>query len=239
MTAALPRVAVATITLVRTPGEDALLRSSLSALARTRLPVFVADGGSGAEFVEFLGSLPSVQCVAPDRRGLIGQVSAAMRAAASSGAEYVLYTESDKQAFFEDRLHAFIQRATVDASVAIAGRSAESYATFPPLQRYTEGVINTLTGDVIGVAGDYSYGPFVVHRDLALLAHEAPDDLGWGWRHLLFASAHRRGRAVRVLVDDHPCPPDQREEDEGERLHRLTQLAQNVRGLALALGVRS
>jgi hypothetical protein len=58
-----------------------------------------------------------------------------------------------------------------------------------------------------------------------------PEGMGWGWRPYAFAQAARRGLRVLHLVDDHPCPTDQRAEDDDERTHRLRQLSQNILGL--------
>ena len=56
-------------------------------------------------------------------------------------------------------------------------------------------------------------------------------NLGWGWRHAVFHAAHRGGLRVEHVIDDYPCPPDQRVEDDAERTHRLRQLSDNIRGL--------
>jgi hypothetical protein len=230
-------LAIATMTLVRDPEEAPLLRRSMEALARTGLPVFVSDGGSGEGLVAFLRSLPNVSTVAPAAAGLVGQVRASLAAAARSGAPFVLYTESDKQNFFDTSLRAFIDRTPRHGSpgVTLAARSERALATFPPMQRFTETTINELCGQLLGEPGDYSYGPFVLPSDLVAYVDRAADDLGWGWRHFIFAIAHRLGRTIRLDAGDHACPEDGRPEDEGDRLHRLRQLAQNVRGLEAGL----
>jgi hypothetical protein len=230
-------IAIATMTLVRDAEEELLLRRSMEALARHGRRVFVSDGGSGDAFVAFLGSLPSVTVVAPAARGLVGQVRGSLAAAVRSGARSVMYTESDKQAFFESSLHTLIDMIPSGEStgLALAARSEEALSTFPSIQQFTEGVINDLCRRFFGASGDYSYGPFVLPADLVRYIDRAPDDLGWGWRHFLFSVAHRLGRRVRHAAGDYECPDDQRREDDRERLHRLRQLAQNVRGLEAGL----
>lgn len=232
-----PEVAVATVTLVREPREDALLRRALGSLARLNLPLFVCDGGSGGDFLAFLRSLPRTTVVEPVERGLVGQVRAAIAAAGTADVPFVLYTESDKQEFFERRLLRFLREAAVEADpgVVLAARSDAAFRTFPPSQQFTEGTINQLCGEFVGAPGDYSYGPFLVRRDLAAHVDRATTDLGWGWRHMLFAIAHRFATRIVHVADDHTCPEDQRGEDDAERLHRLRQLAQNVNGLLAGL----
>ena len=115
-------VAVATMTLVRDEDEEPLLRHSMEALARVGRPVFVSDGGSGDGFVSFLRSLPNVTAVEAGGTGLVGQVRGSLAAAARSGARFVLYTESDKQEFFETRLPAFIGHLGADERMFGRGR---------------------------------------------------------------------------------------------------------------------
>ena len=141
-------VAVATITLARDPGEEKLLRVALTTLAKHQRPVFVCDGGSGGEFVEFMRELPGVHLVSPAEPGLVGQVRASLRAAASVGNEFVLYTESDKVDFFERYLSGFLSTAETAraAGCVLASRSAAAFSTFPATQQDTEGSINHLCG---------------------------------------------------------------------------------------------
>lgn len=230
-------LAVATVTLVREPAEDALLRRALGSLARLDLRLFVCDGGSGPGFREFLHSLPRTTVVEPIEKGLVGQVRASTAAARDSGAPFILYTESDKQDFFERRLSSFLRHAPRegDPGVVLAARSDAAFATYPPAQQFAEGTINRLCGEFLRTAGDYSYGPFLMRRDLAVHVDRAMTDLGWGWRHMLFAIAHRLGTRIAHVAGDHTCPEEQRVEDDAERLHRLRQLGQNVNGLLAGL----
>ena len=232
-----PATAVATVTLVREPREGELLRRALTLLARFELPLVVCDGGSGQDFVAFLRSLPRTTVVDAVERGLTGQVRAALSAASASGPRFVLYTESDKEEFFERRLSGFLEHAPTadDPGVVLAARSDAAFATFPAMQRFAEGTINRLCGEFLGAKGDYSYGPFLLRRDLTVHVNSAGQDLGWGWRHLVFAVAARLGERIVHVADHHACPADQRGEDDVQRLHRLRQLGQNVNGLLAGL----
>src|SRR2546423_4022954 len=231
------QTAVATITLVRPACEAPLLRSSLERLSRERMPLVVADGGSPAEFVEFVRALPGATLAPPPERGLVPQVRASLGAAAARTTPFVLYTEPDKEFFFENRLAEFIRRAPDGdgIGIVIAARSEESFDTFPAFQRFTESTINRLCGDYVERAGDYSYGPFLLHRDLVPHVQHVSTNAGCGRRPFLFATAHRLGLKVVHIVADCPCPHDQRSEDDHERVHRLRQLGQNIDGLVQAM----
>ncbi len=226
-------VSVATITWARTEDEEAVLCGSLTALSETGLRVSVADAGTNASFTRFLRSLPGFVVTVPGERGLVAQVKASLDAAARFEMPFVLYTEPDKEVFFAGPLADFIGRAEAerDTGVVLAARSEASFNTFPPMQRYTEGVINHLCGELIGRVGDYSYGPFLLNRGLLPTLAELPPKTGWGWRPFVFLAAHRRKLRVSHIVGDYSCPPDQREEDDEERAHRLRQLGENISGL--------
>jgi hypothetical protein len=226
-------VSVATIAWARTEAEEALLRRSLKRLSETGLPTSIADAGTNPGFTEFLHSCPGFVVTSGRERGLVAQVTASLNAASHFDTPFVLYTEPDKEAFFAGPLADFIARADAEADVGVvlAARSAAAFSTFPRMQRYTEGVINHLCGELIGCAGEYSYGPFLVNRLLLPALAQLPADTGWGWRPFLFLAARRRGFRVAHITGEYACPPDQREEDDAERAHRLRQLRENIAGL--------
>ena len=230
-------ICIATITWARDKSEEDLIHRSLTALSATALPIVVADGGSSQEFLSTLGRVPRLTMTEPEARGLIPQIKASLSAAANLRPRFILYVESDKQMFFAQKLGRFLRDAPSagDVGVVMAARDEDSFATFPRTQQIAESAINTLTGDFVGTPGDYSYGPFLLHPSLAEHVDRLPADVGWGWRHFLFAVAARRGLRVIHVVDDLPCPEDQREEDAAERSHRLKQLTQNVSGLLLGI----
>jgi len=229
-------IAVATMTWARDAREDALLRESLHALAGLGAPVFVTDGGSGEAFTDFLGSLPDFRVCDPAGRGPWAQVRRSLLSAYECGRRFVLYTEPDKTDFFLRNLREFVSAAPGGDGVGVilASRSAESFATFPEFQRRTEEAINLCCAEVVGARFDFSYGPFLMNRELVPRLAPAPDDVGWGWRPYAFGTARRLGYRVESLVRELPCPPGQREDDPRERLYRMRQLAEGVGGLILS-----
>jgi hypothetical protein len=102
----------------------------------------------------------------------------------------------------------------------------------------TETTINNCCKEVIGKEMDYCYGPFLFNSSLVTGLDALPETCGWGWRPYLFAIAHRKGLSVEAFEAGFECPPDQREEDEKERLYRMKQLTQNIEGLLLATAVQ-
>jgi hypothetical protein len=229
-------LSIATITWARTDREERLLRDALAALARMGMPVSVADGGSGSAFLDFLRRLPNVTLAAARGRGLVAQVKASLSRALEHDTPCVLYTEPDKLWFFEQKLASFVEQATDDEGVGVvlAARSDASFGTYPPLQQYTERTLNHLCGEWLGYHADYTYGPFVMRRALAEHVSSVDDSLGWGWRIYAVGAARRLGYRIAQVVDDFPCPVDQHDEGERERIHRLRQLAENIQGLLLS-----
>ena len=226
-------VAVATITWAKSAGEEARLSRSLGVLAAAGLPVAVADRGTSPPFARRLEGMPGFRLTVPREPGLVAQVKASVALAATFGTPFILYVEPDKELFFAARLRDFLRGALepADAGVVIAERSRESFATFPDMQRYTEGVVNHLCGQLLERPGDYVYGPFLLSRRLLPHVEQIDGRLGWGWRPHTFLAAHRQGLRVRGVTGDYPCPPDQRHEDAADRMHRIRQLSENILGL--------
>jgi hypothetical protein len=226
-------VAVATMTWARSPAEEALLARSLHQLAAADMPVAVADTGSIPRFTDTLRARAGLHLTVPRERGLVAQVQASVQLATTFGRPFILYVEPDKHDFFEDGMQDFLRRAPAgdDVGVVLASRSAASFATFPPMQRFTEDVINSLLAQLLTIPGDYSYGPFLMHRRMVPHVMGISGTLGWGWRHSTFAAAHRAGLRVLHVAGEYVCPPDQRTEGEDERRHRMRQLSQNILGV--------
>jgi hypothetical protein len=226
-------VTVATMTWARSAAEADLVERGLSALHRLGLHVTVADRGTDAAFLARLNTRSGLDVTVTTRPGLVAQIQDSFALAARHDTRFLLYTEPDKLPFFETGLPAFVREAPADEDVGIviAARSPRSFDTFPPMQRYTETVVNDLCARMIGAATDYCYGPFLMHRSLVAHIAALPQQLGWGWRPSTFLAARRQGLRVVARMDDYPCPPDQRDEDDRERAHRLQQLSDNVLGL--------
>ena len=227
-------VAVATITRARDRDEERLIAAALRRLSRSALPIAVADGGSSARFLESLRRLRGVTFVTPKHHGLISQVQASVESAHRTGRTFILYTESDKNRFFDRALVDFVRRAPHHAGIVLAARSEAGFKTFPPIQRLTESTANELCSTAIGATMDYFYGPFLMHRRLAAHVARAPLTLGWGWRPFLFATAHHLGYRIEAVVGDYRCPVTQRGEGDAEKKHRVRQLTENVLGIFTA-----
>ena len=159
-----------------------------------------------------------------------------LRVAVDSGADFIFYTEPDKKLFFNGKLFDFLLKSPSkeNVGVVIAARSAESFATFPVFQQYTETVINNLCSEIIGEQGDYTYGPFLLNRKLTGCLDLASNEVGWGWRPFLFSMAKRKGCQIVRIENDYPCPLEQREDNASERIYRMMQLSQNIDGLVLS-----
>jgi hypothetical protein len=226
-------IAIATMSWARTDDEETRLSRALTRLCDLGVPVCLSDRGTSGRLTERLTRLPNLRMATP-AAGLVTQVQSSIRLAGTLGCGWILYTEPDKEDFFDGGLGEFIANApsSSDVGVVLASRTADSFQSFPPMQRETEEIINHLISDQIGVSGDYSYGPFLFSRTLLADVLSLPSHLGWGWRHATFLAAHRRGLRVLHAAGDFRCPPDQREESDADRRHRLIQLSQNVLGLA-------
>lgn len=168
---------------------------------------------------------------------LINQLGIAFEKAGQTSADFILYTEPDKRSFFIDGVHLLVQQLenlTHPApGLIIAARSEDDFATFPSGQRAAETIMNELYGEALGVQGDYTYGPMLIHKELLKCFRLVPEEMGWGWRFYMMAIARQLGRTIHLCAVPGPCPPAQRSEDRTRsRRYRLGQLLENVSGLA-------
>jgi hypothetical protein len=232
----LAQLCIATISWARDEGEEKLLRESLNHLARLNVPIFVTDGGSPDSFLQYLRSLPQVTLLSAATKGVFYQAQNSVQAAYEHGAQWILYTEPDKVDLFAtlpDMLQEQIQMRS-DSGVCLLSRSAAAFATFPSFQQMTETAINCCCRELVGLDVDYTYGPFVFNRVLSPTLESIRENLGWGWRPYLFTMAKSMGLQVRSVETGVACPHDQRKDSPSERIYRMKQLEQNIRGLVLA-----
>lgn len=118
--------------------------------------------------------------------------------------------------------------------VVLASRSIDGLQSFPAFQQMTEATINNCCAEVIGHIADYTYGPFVLNKNVVTYMQALPLDIGWGWRPYAFNIAARLGLSIGTYVSDFLCPADQQNDDAQERIYRMKQLTQNVQGLVLS-----
>ena len=123
------------------------------------------------------------------------------------------------------------------SGIFLASRSVGGFATFPSFQKMTETTINNCCAEVIGKPLDFTYGPFLLNSNLVPYLDLVKEDVGWGWRPYTFIIASRLGYNVDAYVSDFFCPGDQRDDDPKERIYRMRQLEQNIRGIVLAAGI--
>lgn len=228
---------IATISWARNEEEENELRASLQLLSAIGIPVCITDGGSGKSFVDFVKSLPGFSVFTA--KGLWTQAKNSIAEAAKKGAKMILYTEPDKLEFFSEHLHRFIESIAVNENIGVvmASRSADGFASFPAFQQMTETTINNCCREVTGKQTDYCYGPFLFNTQLLPHLEKLPENIGWGWRPFVFAIAHRLSLSVDSYTADFNCPPNQRSDDEKERLYRMRQLTQNIEGILLATSI--
>jgi hypothetical protein len=232
-------VSIATITLARDEKEEQLLRNSLRELAKLEIPVFITDGGSQASFLAFLKGFSHFKISEAKVKGVWEQAKTSLFQAFEAGTKFIFYTEPDKYDFFHSSISAMLHRIQTDekSGVVTASRSAVGFNTFPDFQRMTETTINNCCSEIIGGNFDYTYGPFLLNRELVPFLKLVNEDIGWGWRPYMFSVANRLGFRVDPYIGDFACPAEQRQDSGAERIYRMRQLAQNIQGIVLSASV--
>lgn len=233
------RIIIATITLARNEAEETELKESLETLVSLNIPVVVADGGSTPYFLSFLDTLPGVTVLPNKTGGVWPQAKASVKAAAQMDKPFIFYTEPDKKEFFKSGLMQMIAQIETrqTTGVVLASRSEEAFASFPTFQQRTEATINSCCEEVTGLQTDFCYGPFLLTKNLAPYLDLVNEDIGWGWRPYVFGVAHRLNYDLHPITGDFFCPQQQRADNPKERIYRMKQLEQNIRGLVLSTNV--
>jgi len=229
-------ICIATITWARNEAEERLLEESLQQLAKLNIPVMITDGGSGPAFLEFIRTFPHFTLLTATQKGVQAQVSNSLSVAFETGSPFIFYTEPDKKDFFSNSLLQIITEIETAETMGVimASRAASAFSSFPLFQQMTETTINNCCAEIINKNFDYTYGPFVLRSALVPYLKQVNTDIGWGWRPYIFNIANRLGYNVEAAEGDFNCPPDQRKDDAKERIYRMRQLEQNIRGLVLS-----
>jgi hypothetical protein len=166
------------------------------------------------------------------------QIRTALSAARRLNPEFILYSEPDKEWFFQNKLGDFLKNLTSSPSVGIvvASRSQPSLETYPTYQQRTESIMNDLCATTIGQIGDFVYGPMLIRPHLVPYLENCATSLGWGWRLFILVITHRLGLEIQMSIHELPCPEyDRNENTLKDQIYRLSQLEQNVRSISLAL----
>ncbi|MEJ7740867.1 MAG: hypothetical protein WKF97_25905 [Chitinophagaceae bacterium] len=232
-------LSIATITWARDEEEEKLLRKSVEQLGKLDIRVFITDGGSNTGFLEFLRGFPQFVLAEAKTSGLWAQAKSSLLKAYESGSAFILYTEPDKYQFFSNGLKPMFDGLIVDDQTGIitASRSVAGLASFPAFQQMTETTINNCCAEITGHQYDYSYGPFLMNRQLIPYLLQLQEEIGWGWRPFCFVAAHRLGYRLEEWISDFLCPAEQQEDNPIERVYRMHQLSQSVKGIVLATSI--
>ena len=230
-------IGIATIAWARNEEEENTLRSSLMQLAALNIPVYITDGGSSENFLSFLRGLAGFTVF--HARSLWPQAKTSITEAYKSGAEFIFYTEPDKEEFFSQHLQSMFEAINVEdkTGIVLVSRSKKGFDSFPFFQQMTETTINRCCAEIIGREADYCYGPFLLSSQLLPYLELLNENCGWGWRPFAFAIAHRLGLKVESYQGDFMCPADQRQDNQQERIYRMKQLAQNINGIVEATAI--
>ena len=225
-----------TVTLARSPAEEEHILNSIRVISTFQIPIIILDGGSREEFLNKLKSIPNVFCMVKKKEGYFGQIKECLLQASKRGYPFIIYTESNKLDFFKQSLKEFINQSQKiihsdpKTGVILASRDKNSLATFPPLQRMTEIMMNQLLSYFLQDDNqiDYTYGPRIINREVLPYLFNVKEDLGWGWISFILLVSKKLGKPIRSILVETPCPKEERIENASEEIIRLKKFQDNI-----------
>lgn len=234
---------VATITLARDAAEAKLILNTLTKLSNKDISTIYATDGGSAEpgFVDSLKKIKKLHLFQDKDGGLFNQVKRSLSDALKNNCQAILYLESNKEWFVEERLEKFLNRSQAiikergsNFGIIVAGRTDKSFQSFPEVQQKEEAKTNERLSALTGCDFDYCYGPRIISMELVQRVLEIDTDIGWGWLCVPVVLASKLGRSIDQVELDLFCPKDEQIETEKDIKLRQAQREQHFLAIDLA-----
>lgn len=235
---------VSTITWARDRKEEKLLYDSLSALSGKNIHIIAVDGGSNEEFLDSLKKFRNISVIRSSKKGLQNQVVESLNEAQLSS-KYILYAESNKNDFFRNNFDSLLSMSMSiidkdpNVGIILPSRTEKSFSTYPTFQQRSESFLNVILREFIDKkTGDFAYGPRIIVHDLIPYLDRLPKDVSWGWMTYLLIIAKKIGKSIYIVDLDLPCPENEREDTDTDRLLRLKQLKNHLQAIEEGLSFK-
>ena len=224
------KLAITTLSLIRTPEERGAVLSTIAELNELQTPIIVVDGGSSKKDKKEISSFPNVRLFETDR-GLTHQLILSHQEAAKH-AKFLFYLHSDKLSFVKNNCQKMIDfyDQLNNQGMLIPVRSRKSLNTYPLYQRKVEEFLNFFISDYINIKADYYTGPKIYPSYLAKYLNQLKGNIGWGIEAYLYVIAKRLSLPLDFIDCEMFAPKDIESEKEA-KLYRLKIAKCRSRGL--------
>ena len=231
------KLAISTLSLIRTPKERGVVFSTITELNKLQIPIIVVDGGSSEQDKKEISSFSNVKLFETDR-GLAHQLILSHQKAAKQ-AEFLFYLHSDKLSFVKHNCQKMIDfyDQLSNQRVLIPVRSERSLNTYPPYQRKVEEFLNFFIGDYVGSKTDYYTGPKIYPSSLVKYLDRLTGNVGWGIEAYLYVIAKRLDLPFDFIDCEMSAPKDI-ESEEKAKLYRLQIAKWQIEGFTQGLKVK-
>ena len=228
------KLAITTLSLIRTSKERKVVFSTIAELSKLQIPIVIVDGGSSEQDKKEISSFPNVKLFETDK-GLMDQLILSHKEAIKM-AEYIFYLHSDKFSFVKNNCQKMIDfyGRLENKGMLIPVRSKRSFKTYPPYQRRVERFLNFFMSDYIGTASDYYTGPKIYPASLVTYLKQLQGDIGWGIEAYFYVIAKRLGLPFNFINCEMSAPKDI-ENEEVMKFYRLQIANWQIEGLIQGL----
>jgi len=173
------KIAVATITWDGgSSAEGGKIIKAVRELRKYNYNVISVDGGSSKETLEGMKE-SGVKIYRQKGKGIGTAMKESIRHAYVSGADIIVYMESDKYSYPKNIEKTILPILGNKADLVVPSRSTKSFLTYPPFQILTESFIDLSLSTVLKGIADYTYGPRTFNRKVAPYFFESKYD-NWG-----------------------------------------------------------
>jgi len=230
------KIAITTLSLIRTKKEAGIVLETIKALCGLNVPVVLVDGGSDERYLREIEDLSNIHLY--HEKSLENQLRRSL-VEGSKIADSCFYTHTDKLDFAKKYVKKIIEeymRFEPD-TMFVASRTNESFATYPEYQRKTEEYLNYFHSDYLGVSEDYYYGPKIFSSKLVKYLDLLDSDFGWGFEALFYILNHRLGFPLKFYKVECKSPEDVGSEED-VKSYRLKTVKWHIESFLRGVNVK-
>ncbi|MFZ3077905.1 MAG: glycosyltransferase [Candidatus Aenigmatarchaeota archaeon] len=210
--------------------EGGKIIKTMRELKKYGYDVITVDGGSSKETIEGMRE-SGAKIYRQKGKGIGSAMKESIRHAYDSGADAIVYMESDKYSYPKEIEKTIGPVLGGKADLVVPSRSAKSFLTYPPFQILTESLINASISVILKNFADYTYGSRTFGRKVAPYFFESRYS-DWGVMYNPLKRLKQDGFKTKAVYVDVSFPKeDYRKEFASAKVwrYRLKQIKQDLK----------